>query len=203
MIHLRDIFYLANREDIDTFLKSIEHPNRSACGTTQGMWVRFQNFDGENLPIVCAVDGKIKAIAFIVKLKTKNMINLYDIYSFEKGYGRKLWDFFIEYYYNKGVRNIKFRALFGALKFYEDLGIYYWGFDGTSFTVCQPLFPTPEQMREWLEEFKLDPYCPDNKLLVDVPPSKKNQEKIEKYKIELGDRYYLNVKDKRQKGEDW
>ena len=70
-------------------------------------------------------------------------------------------------------------------------------------SMAEPLFPTPEQMREWLEEFKLNPYCPDNKLLVDVPPSKKNQEKIEKYKIELGDRYYLNVKDKRQKGEDW
>lgn len=201
MNKLGENFYSMNRDEIESFIQTSNHNNTTFLKSAHSLWIRFKNYDN-NDPLVYIKDGEIISIAFISKLKKQNMINLYDIVSFAPGGGTKLWDFFIEYYYNKGVRNIKFRALHSAVPFYNKLGIYYWGFDGKSFTVEQPLFPTSEQMREWLEEFKLNPVLTNERLLENKESSKKLSEFIESLKNDLGDRYYLNVKEK-QKGEDW
>ncbi len=185
-------FCTLNKEEVENFISSLPNSDRKKflCNA-HSLWIRFRNYE-KQLPIAIIENSQLKSIAFVSKLKKHSMINLYDIVSFDTGYGKKLWMEMIAYYYNLGVRNIKFRALYSAVKFYDDLGIYFWGFDGKSFTVEQPLYSTIEEMQKWRNDFILSPICANDKLLEDKDPSKKIKYMIDDIKICLDKRYYLN-----------
>jgi hypothetical protein len=186
-------FCFLNKEAVEQFLNTMENnKRRKFFSNAHSLWVRFHNYES-NAPMAIVKDNQLKSIAFVSKLKTKDMINLYDIVSFEKGYGKKLWiEMIADFYIMKNVHNIKFRALYSAIKFYDNLGIYFWGFDGKSFTVEQPLYPTIEEMQEWRNQFILNPVCGNEKLLEDKIPPKSNQCIIDNIKKDLGMKFYFN-----------
>ena len=184
-------FRNVSREELELIIDSLEHENKNFLKSAHSLWVRFKNYEN-NPPLAYFEDGVLSSICFITKLKRSNKINLYDIVSFKKGSGLKIWEYFIKYYYDIGVREIKFRALYSAIGFYNKLGIYYWGFDGKSFTVEQPLFRTIEEFLHWENTFKQSPILKNKKLLEDKEPPKKLKEKIDLIKKVLGKSYYLN-----------
>jgi GNAT superfamily N-acetyltransferase len=181
-----------SHEEIQKIRENVDK-NEKFLKSAENLWFRFKNYEN-NPPVGLEIDNDIKCIAFIAKLKTSSYINLYDIVTIKngKGYGTQLWKKMIKYYYEQGVERIKFRALYSAIPFYKKLGIYFWGFDGKSFTVDQPLFPTIEETLKWREKFKKMPIVPNQKVLEDKESSKKLKEEIKLIKKDLGDLYYLN-----------
>jgi GNAT superfamily N-acetyltransferase len=178
--------------------------NRGIIDTTAGMWYRFNNYE-DNPPLGHFDNDKLVAVAFVSKLKRSNYINLYEIASFYtgRGYGTQLWKDMIKYYYEQGVARIKFKALYSAISFYKKLGIYFWGFDGKSFIVDQPLYPTIEETLKWRDEFVKSPFVYDNKVLIEKDPPKKLEEEIKRIKEDLGDLYYLNRKNNSINLDEW
>lgn len=185
-------FCTLTKDEVEKFILLLpDNKRKRFLSNAHSLWIRFKNYE-KQLPIAIVENNEIKSIAFVSKLKKQSMINLYDIVSFDTGYGKILWQEMIAHYYKLGVENIKFRALYSAIKFYDNLGIYFWGFDGKSFTVEQPLYPTIEEMQEWRNQFILNPVCGNEKLLEDKIPPKSNQCIIDNIKKDLGMKFYFN-----------
>lgn len=159
------------------------------------VWKRFKNFE-KNPPFgLFDSNGELKSVAFVSNLVRRSVINVYLIVSKgeSSGFGKELWKNIQKYYSEREVQNIKFKALWTSVKFYEKMGFYFWGFDGTSFVVDQPLFKTIEENIAWREEFLRRGACVyDEKLLEDKPSTKKIEEEIKIIKSSLKENYKLN-----------
>lgn len=191
MTNLFDNIYLLTREEVEQTIPTAGH-RKTMVNTMNSLWVRFQNYE-KFPPIAVVENGQVMAIAMITHLKN-NDINLYDIVSFSPGFGTTLWKAILKIYSEKGAKNIKFRALKSALRFYSTKGIYYWGFDGKSYTVFQPLFGTIEEMQNWQTEFLKNPIVLNKTSLeFKAPPKKYTQEIIDQMES-LGENFYMRYK---------
>jgi hypothetical protein len=192
MTNLFDNIYLLTREDVERTIPYSSH-RKAMVNAMNSLWVRFQNY--EKFPPIAVVDenGQVMAIAMITHLKN-NDINLYDIVSFKPGAGTTLWKAILKIYSEKGAKNIKFRALKSALRFYSNKGIYYWGFDGKSYTVFQPLFGTIEEMKNWQNDFLKNPIVLNRTSLEFKAPPKKYTREIIDQMESLGENFYMRYK---------
>ena len=193
MQNIYDNVYTLTKEIIEEHIAKMEASSkRTMLNAMNSLWFRFHNY--EKFPPIAIVDaGVIKSVAMVTHLKNGD-INLYDIVSFELGKGTELWKAILKIYSEKGANNIKFRALKSALRFYSTKGIYYWGFDGKSYTVYQPLFGTIEEMVKWNEEFIKAPVVLNKTSLEFKAPPKKFTQDIIDQMNSLGENFHMRYK---------
>ena len=120
-------------------------------------WKRFNLFS-QVKPLVFYENKQIVGLVFFLFMKKGNCIKLEEIVSYKKGYGTIMLDFIKKIGYNKGNKFIYFISNYKVIDFYIKKHFYFWGIRGDGFLVYQPIILEEQEQKQWLEEFKQNPY---------------------------------------------
>ena len=147
-------FRPVKREEVESMLTQYgQQGNNSLIRWNHGMWIRFGNYDNDNLPLAMLVKGNIVGLVFYCILKN-HIVNQYEIIVREgvthEKYGEYLWRYWIEYVSLQGAKYLKISCTPQSIKWHYKHGLIFWGIDSSgSLRSFQPLFPTVEEQCRW------------------------------------------------------
>lgn len=130
--------------------------NTKFLKASHSLWFRFKNYN-KNPPYAMYVDSDCCSLIFATHSKINNYVNVYEVCTIQgkegNGYATKLWEQYIKYSCDKGMKRLKISCTPDSLGWHIKNGLIFWGVDKQgSLKSDQPLFSTRNEQIKFREE---------------------------------------------------
>jgi len=146
-------------------LKVIENSeegfNTKFLKASHSLWYRFKNYV-KNPPYCMYVNNDCCSLIFATQSKINNYVNVYEVCTVQgkegNGYATKLWESYINYSFNKGMKRLKISCTPDSLGWHIKNGLIFWGVDKQgSLKSDQPLYKSRLEQINFREKAILNP----------------------------------------------
>ena len=137
------------QEVLRIIMVSKEGFNTKFLKASHSLWYRFKNYI-KNPPYAMYVNDECCSLIFATQSKINYYVNIYEVCTVQgkegNGYATKLWENYIKYSHDKGMKRLKISCTPDSLGWHIRNGLIFWGVDKQgSLKSDQPLFSTREE----------------------------------------------------------
>ena len=159
------------QEVLKVIMLSKDGFNKKFLKASHSLWFRFKNYD-KNPPYALYTDDECCSLIFGTHSRLNKYVNVYEVCTIQgkegKGYATKLWENYIKYSVNQGMKRLKISCTPDSLGWHIRNGLVFWGVDKQgSLKSDQPLFSTRDEQIKFRHKAINNPEIalPDTKVI--------------------------------------